>query len=440
MRKNPEKLAVLTLRPEKSQQYEPYSHRIVLQLIILTVLAVFTCFDINAQSDTYKRSLVSSTIVYDTDISLRSGYQGDHGHIGSIAVSEGGSFFVTAGEKGLRVYETHTGSLISSHAPPDNMPQKGVYAVRDVLISSNKYIFALFTGGVGLTIDLLTGNRTEFETPHSGKNDWYMRWKAFVKPGDSVLVSNRSLDGSWRISLRNMTSSYSNWNYNVIDLQQDLFLSVPVNNGEPDWDAPLELRRYPSGEIVKTFDALFDLSAISPDGKRLIIIHRDRFSVVDIETGETLMERSGYRYIDGKPLWLGNNIFTIYKTLDPVTLAGIEIVDLNFREIIGTIAASETVGHSYTGTKYYFINFASVNRAPVRTLRSTLNVFDINKLRQEEDFFLDIIYFERENWEEKFRTDFHRRKVYTHGAPLTDIDGNTYRTVIINGKPIWQRT
>ena len=45
-------------------------------------------------------------------LSLRSGYLGDHGHIGSIAVSEGGSFFVTAGEKGVNVYETHTGSVI----------------------------------------------------------------------------------------------------------------------------------------------------------------------------------------------------------------------------------------------------------------------------------------------------------------------------------------
>ncbi len=422
MKKPVNKSTVAPPRSSKNQWCQPYRYPSVPLLLIFTIFAALTCFDIHAQSDTYKRALVNSTIVFDTDLSLRSGYLGDHGHIGSIAVSEGGSFFVTAGEKGVNVYETHTGTLIGSFDPPKNKTQEGVFAVRTVLISSNRYIFALFTGGIGLTIDLLTGKQSVFETPHSGKNDWDFWWKAFVTPGDSVLVINRFLKGSWQVSLRNMSSSHSDWYYNVIDLQKDLFISAPTKNSEPDWDAPLELRRYPFGEIVKTFDASFDLSTISPDATRLAIIHRDKFRILDIESGDILMERSGYNYIQGKQLWLGNNMFMINKIIDPVTLAGIEIIDLDRRAILGTIAASETVGHSYTGTKDYFINFASVTRAPVTSLRRTLNVFDINKLRQEEDFFLDIIYFEREKWEDKLRTDFQRSKVYTHGPALTDTD------------------
>ena len=401
--------------------------------LILFLLLVLTAGtkNIEAQCDLYKRALINSEVIFESD--HRDRRSNPERRINNMAISDGGSFFAALEKNSINIYETQTGSLISSYEMPEKVQNSTVLSTKDVMISSNRYIFAIYNGGYGVAIDLLTGRRQEFETPHSGNNDWMFGWYAYVLPGDSILLGNRSVSGSWLISLSQGTITRTQWNYYAVDLKKGLFLNRKIKNNEPDWNAPLELRRYPSGEIVASFPGAYNASRISPDGNRILVIHPGGFSVYDIHSGTFIMKETGYRYIDSRSEWIGTSLIA-FNAFDTIAHTSMEIFDVNAKKRLGRIASSQLDGRSYVANENYFVNFGAVKRGYPEMMKRCLKVFDLNIIRKKEDFFLDMMHFEKQTLEEKHLTDEHRMKAYSEGAPITDIDGNSYRTVIINGK------
>ena len=399
-------------------------------LSLLLVLAAGTK-NLEAQCDLYNRALINSEVIFESD--NRDRRSNPERQINSMAISDGGSFFAALERESINVYETQTGSLISSYEMPKKRQNSFRLSTSDVMISSNRYIFATYNGGYGVAIDLLTGKRHEFETPHSGNNEWMFRWYAYVLPGDSILLGNRSVSGSWLISLSRGTISHTQWNYYAVDLKKGLFLNRKIKNNEPDRNTPLELRRYPSGEIVTSFPGAYNASRISPDGNRILVIHPGGFSVYDIQSGRIIMKETGYRYIDWRQEWLSSNLIA-FNAFDTIAHTDMEIFDVNAKKRLGRIASSQLDGRSFVGNEGYFVNFGAVKRGRPEMMKRCLKVFDFNIIRNEEDFFLDMMHFEKQTLEEKHLADEHRMKAYSAGTPVIDIDGNSYKTVLINGK------
>jgi len=402
---------------------------------LFIIILILNAFTLSAQSVLYKKAILNSNLIFISEVPGQSNYTKGYGaFVDKIAVSEDGSFFTAVDRfNGIKVNETNTGLLISSYNLPDNIPAREGAFTLDVMISSNRYVFVLYNGGYGWMIDLVTRRESTFVTPVSGNNKWDYMWMAFVIPGDSVLMVNQTQKVSWHVSLKTMNGKFSQWHYNVHDVQKDLFLCGKMKNNISQDNDQMELRQYPSGKLLRTFPGAYITSKISPDGSKILIIRNLGFSVINATTGDTIMTRRGFRYVDPGSMWFDNNIFA-YDSFDAVTLSNIDLYNATTRELIGKIGISEVGGSTFTGNVDYFISYGGVTRAPSCILKSTLSVFNLHVLLKEPNFFLDVINFEKAKWLESRRPAGFYEKIYLAENPVTDVDGNSYKTIIIAGQ------